>query len=485
MRLPQRGEFARSVLKLVGGTSAAQLINFATAALLTRLYTPADFGVLQLFTSATLVLSAFAALRLDLAVMIPDHEDEAVSVVALGVVLVTAVGLLAGTAGVVARMVWRTSPPPTLIAVAPLASVSIWFGGMSQLLSVWTSRRGRFGLLSGARVVQAIVTATLQVLGHFVWQTGSAGLVLGYAVGMGANLAILLSDGWRHLIVNVARGLSPSRLRQVSRRFLNFSLVSSSGSLFDAGAAQLPPFVLGALFGNTVVGYYALAYRLLSAPLNLLGLAVAQVFYQAASARRADAKGVAELTAKVFQRLLLFGGVPLALIGVAGPQLFGLVFGASWVESGLYARILTPWLLVQFLFSPLSYLFFLQNNQRLYLWFNLCQFGGLGLALLAGGVNGSQRLAIGALSLAGSVIYVVFLNVAVRTVGLSLGRLLQRVGFEISVGALVVGALILQAAVLHPRDVVVVAEASVAGAVYYAMLFARHRGMIEHLMSQA
>jgi O-antigen/teichoic acid export membrane protein len=469
-------------MKLVGGTSAAQLITFAAAALLARLYAPADFGVLQLFTSATLVLSALATLRLDLAVMIPDHDDEAVTVVALGIVLVTVVALLAGTTGIVARLTWRTSPLPTLIAVAPLVSVSIWFGGVSQVLSVWTSRRGLFGLLSSARIVQAIVTATLQALGHFVWQTGSSGLVVGYAVGMAANLAVLLAGG-RYSVAAIARALSRSRLRQVGRRFLNFSLVSSSGSLFDAGAAQLPPFVLGALFGNAVVGYYALAYRLLSAPLNLLGLAVAQVFYQAASARRADTKGVAELTATVFRRLLLFGGVPLSLIGVVGPQLFGLIFGVPWVESGLYARILTPWLLAQFLFSPLSYLFFVQNKQRLYLWFTLWQVGALGLALVAGGVFGSQRIAISALSLGGAVLYVVFLKVALRTAGLYLGRLVGQIRLEIGVGAFAIGALILQVTVLHPRDVVVVAMAGVTAVAYYVMLYAMDRKAIEDLTS--
>jgi lipopolysaccharide exporter len=381
------------------------------------------------------------------------------------------------------RMTWRVSPLPTLVAAAPFVSVSVWFSGATQLMSMWASRRRRFGLLSRSRVVQAIMTGMLQVLGSVLWTDGSTGLVFGYAVGLGTGLAILLGNGGHHLVIDLARHLSARRLMHVSRRFRRFSLVSSSGSVFDAGAAQLPAFVLGGFFGNAVVGHFALAYRLLSAPLNLLGSAVAQVFYQAASERRADAPQVGRLTGEVFQRLLLLGGVPLAIVGVIGPELFGLVFGAAWGESGVYARILIPWLLVQFVLSPLTYLFFVNNNQRLYLVFNLCQFVGLGLGLLAGSLTGSGRIAIGALSLGGCGVYLLFLNVALRTVDLRLGKLLREVSRDLAMASIIVGALAVGVA-LNRNEFIVVAEAGVAAMVYFAVLYLRYRNVIQQLTNR-
>ena len=42
------------------------------------------------------------------------------------------------------------------------------------------------------------------------------------------------------------------------------------------------------------------------------------------------------------------------LIGY-GPELFGLVFGENWTESGVYAQILAPYMLMVFLVSPFTF----------------------------------------------------------------------------------------------------------------------------------
>jgi O-antigen/teichoic acid export membrane protein len=53
-------------------------------------------------------------------------------------------------------------------------------------------------------------------------------------------------------------------------------------------------------------------------------------------------------------RLLMVGALPTAVIAVAGPWLFGLLFGPTWTEAGDYARVLALAYLVQFAVNPIS-----------------------------------------------------------------------------------------------------------------------------------
>ena len=79
-------------------------------------------------------------------------------------------------------------------------------------------------------------------------------------------------------------------------------------------------------------------------------------------------------------RLLAVGAVPAVVLVVAGPALFGLVFGPSWTEAGEYARLLAVAYLAQFAVSPVSSTLFLLERQGQELaWVTLR------LALTAGG----------------------------------------------------------------------------------------------------
>ena len=55
-----RSEFGKNVLTLITGTSVAQAIPIALSPVLTRLYTPEDFGILYLFVSISAVFSSIA-----------------------------------------------------------------------------------------------------------------------------------------------------------------------------------------------------------------------------------------------------------------------------------------------------------------------------------------------------------------------------------------------------------------------------------------
>ena len=65
-----KNTFIRAVAVLVGGSAIAHGITAVALPVLTRLYTPADFSVLAVFSGILSVVSVAACLRFDIAVSI-------------------------------------------------------------------------------------------------------------------------------------------------------------------------------------------------------------------------------------------------------------------------------------------------------------------------------------------------------------------------------------------------------------------------------
>ena len=97
-QLLPNNRFARSVSVLAGGTAAGQLIVIAASPILTRLYTPEDFGLLAVYAGILGILGVIANLRYQLAIPLPDSDEDAASIAALSLLVVVLITVLAAIA---------------------------------------------------------------------------------------------------------------------------------------------------------------------------------------------------------------------------------------------------------------------------------------------------------------------------------------------------------------------------------------------------
>ena len=87
-------EFNRNVLTLMTGTTIAQAIPIAITPILTRIYTPEDFGVFAIFIAITSIFSVIVNWRYDIAIMLPKKDEEAINILALGFIISCIISLI-------------------------------------------------------------------------------------------------------------------------------------------------------------------------------------------------------------------------------------------------------------------------------------------------------------------------------------------------------------------------------------------------------
>ena len=405
------GAAARQVMTLVTGTGLAQLIPLAVSPLLTRLYTPQDFGVFALYAGLLAVLAVLGSARYELALMLPKDDTDALPLVALAMAIV-----LAASAVVLAAVLlfqadlarWLDSPAlgPWLL----LVPVSMLLTGLVNTLTVWANRSSSYRQISISRVLQSASAAAVAVALGWGLSRGSqagVGLVLGAVAGQALAAASLAWPFWRRWGARL-QGVGWAPMRAQALRFREFPAINMPHALLDALQGSGVVALIAALFGPTLLGFHALAQRVVRTPMATLGSAVAQVFQKRAADALHAGGDTRRLVDAVLRRLVAVAVAVLPLLWFA-PELFAFVFGAAWREAGVYAQILTPWLLLNFMLSPLSQLPLLLGRQARALAYGVAyQLAMVGPLAVAWLMALSLRQALLLQSVAASVVLVAY-----------------------------------------------------------------------------
>lgn len=432
------GSFARNVVTLMTGTTFAQALMILVAPILTRLYSPEDFGVYALYTSIASIFAVFACLSYDFAIVLPEQDADATNV--LGLSILACLGMCGLTLILIA--LFRIQVANFLNA--PNLAICLWFIPLSVLgaghfkaFNYWSTRRKQFKRLAARQITQSTITSATQIGIGVTSYVGPGGLISASIIGQLAATGRLAWQIGKDEGEFLKSCISFKDLKRMAIRYKKFPLYDSWSGLFNTASTMLPALLLGYFFSPAVVGFYALGQRVLSVPMGVIGGAIAQVFYPRAT--KADRDGeLSKVTLDMFERLLAIGFVPLMLITVVAPDLFALVFGERWWTAGQYVRWMSLWLFFQFVSSPLSSVYYVLERQQNLLNFNLVMFLTRLLVIIVAGIRGDALLAIGLLGIQGAMLYVFLCIHITKVVGIPTIRILlvifKQVVFSIPYG---------------------------------------------------
>jgi len=358
-----KGQFARSVAVLAGGTAGAQLLMIAASPILTRLYTPEDFGLLAVYMSLLSLFTVISSMRYELAIPLPESDQEAAYLTLLSLFIVVFVTIISGVAVVFAgSYAAKLLGTPKLANFFWLLPVGIFLIGSYQVFNYWALRTKSFPTIAKTRIRQTISTVTIQVIG---FKLGGITLVLGQAVGQGAGTLTLAKPAIKR---PEFKGWKWVDLKIVAKRYRNFPLFSTWSGLANTAGMQIPPLMFAALFSPAIAGFYAIAHRVLALPTGLIGGAIGNVFFS--NAAEDYRKGQLQpLFENVLDKLVMISIPIMVLLIFAGPTLFEFVFGTDWKQAGIFAQWMAVWIGMVFISSPLSVLFSIVEKQAVGLFF--------------------------------------------------------------------------------------------------------------------
>jgi len=403
---PHTGGTLSDLVKLVSGTTGVQLISLIVAPILTRLYAPEAYGHLALFVSGVSLLGIIACMRYELAIPLPADEDNARTLFAIsvGFVMMMTVILAAITSafGTQIVTVFKSEALQPYLLNMPVFLAAT---GLYSAFSYWSTRKHHFGYISIAALAGAVTTAAYKLIAGALGMTYGGSLIQASTIGIviqATILGLLIRTDFQPLSID---SLSISQIRSQMRRYRKFPLIDSWGALLNNASWQVPPLLFALFFHPAAVGFYALAFRFIQLPMALIGGAVGQVTYPRLARAYVENLSLDTIVLPMIRRLSLLAVLPSFLFLAAGPTLFATVFGTVWTESGHYAQILSVWVLVWFIASPLSLIFNALERQGLLLVFHAFIFVTRLLSILLGSYMQDIRMALLLFSLTGVLVY--------------------------------------------------------------------------------
>lgn len=402
--------FRSDFVTLSMGRIFSQVIPLLVTPFLTRLYTPADFGIFATFLSLVTIVALISNGRYNLAITLPkklDKATELVIVCMIGVVATSLFSLLLFLSFRTDILNWLSLTGKESLAF--LIPIGVLIVASIESVYYWLLRRRDYKFLSRNFIIQTGVT-TLLKLGFAFLHWGWFGLVFAYILGTLLSLILLTGRFLKNSdFVNVIKGIKKKDLLDTAKEYKEFPLLSMPADGINSFANQLPNILLNSLFGSSTAGFYSMTHRVLGLPVSFVSSAMTDVYRERASAdyrEKGDSRGIFLATLKY---LTLFSLPIFIFLFLFAPAIVPFLLGDQWVEVGRYIRILTPLFLFRFIASPLSSTLYINKKQKhLLLW----QIGLLICTVASfyiGNMLGSEHLSLTIFSASYSVMYVILI----------------------------------------------------------------------------
>ena len=356
---------------LASGTGFAKILGFAAYPIITRLYSPSDFGILSVFTSSIAILVPFATLRYSVTIPLPKNDGLALNILTLGI------GLTLILAAVLSFIFIAVGKPIfgffNMVEIAEywwLLVVGITGMAFYELLSNWATRKREFSPVAKTTIWQSFLSAITKIgLG---WAgLKPLGLLIGDVISRSGGVVSLIRYFVKDFKDNI-KHVSEKKISFLFRYYKDLPLFRLPSQFLLVFSTKIPVLYFAFKFGSEATGQLGLSLVVVGIPMGLIGSNTAKAYYAEIARIGANKKEkILALTTSVTKRLSLLSLIPTLILIFFSPFLFQLIFGRDWEEAGVFTSILALYLFFQFVTAPIMNVFNVLNNQSKFLQINL------------------------------------------------------------------------------------------------------------------
>jgi O-antigen/teichoic acid export membrane protein len=368
-KIKPKSEFSKNVLTLMTGTTIAQAIPIAISPILTRIYTPEDFGVLALFVAIASIFGSIANGRYELAIMLPKKDEDAINIFALGFIITTAISLLL----LIIVLIFHDN----IINLLNNESIEIWlyfvpiavfFTGLYNILNYFNNRQKNYKDLAKVTIIKSIVTAIIQLSLGFL-KAGVSGLISGQLISQFfANSKLLKNIVKDKILISK---ISKVKILALAKRYKDFPKFSMWAILANTLSTQLINILISAFYSVATLGFYSLVQRLLGMPSSLIGNSIGQVFFQQATKEKQETGKATNSFNSTVKKLIIIGIPSFGILFFIVEDLFAFVFGEEWRIAGTYAQIIIPLFFIRFIVATVTIVNSIFEKQKISLMWQL------------------------------------------------------------------------------------------------------------------
>ena len=340
--------FLRNVITLSAGMGLASFISFCFLFILTRLFTPEEFGKWDVFMRIIQLVAILFTLRLEMTIVLPKDQKEATKVSLLSLVILSLLSFLSLIIFFLFHDYFNSligNPFDSWwLILIPLGG---FFLGFYNILLNWNSRFENYKKISKSNVIHSFVSSPLSAVLYFL---GALGLILGQIFARVIAVYFLIQNFFSEIKkVKFSEFLNSSK--NLIKKYKSFPLFEIPQSLLQRFSNDVIFYFTAFAFGGATVGILSVSEKILAKPLNIISESFKVAFYQ----RLTIEKNKTTFFLKSVLGMFFFGVLAVCLIYFIPVDAFKFLLGDNdWVKVGLYIKIISPLVLSRFVFVMAS-----------------------------------------------------------------------------------------------------------------------------------
>ena len=350
-----RNSSVRNFAKLFSANVVAQVIGLVVYPILTRMYAPEDFGLMNLFLSISGIVVIVSTAEYYNAIVLPKKESEGVWVAYLCTCILLLVVGVTSISVFFADEIAQAFNTPALAKYYWLLPISILINGGWNILNYWHIRHTQYSSISKYQLSQSTFSAVAKIgFGHAGMVQG--GLIYSMVIAPLLSLVIRIVALYRSGIKSQLLRPAWREISAMAQRYKKFPLFSLPRSFVNMVAGQLPVLLLTPLFGAEYIGWWSMALLLGFTPINMITRSIYQVLYQHTTVRVHEHQPIGGYFRR-FTLWVVVVGIPLfGVLFWLLPELTSWFLGEGWEMTSVYLRWMLPWLLCSILTASTGFL---------------------------------------------------------------------------------------------------------------------------------
>lgn len=340
---------------MILSSGIAQVILIITTPIITRLYSPTEFGEFTIFSNIAMILIPIINARYDL-LIVNTKNDRSANILSQISFLISLLILLI----LIPIFAISASLYPNFILDFIFIIIMLFLVSLTNIFTNYLNKERKYKVLSLINVFRAGSMALLQIIFGLL-ALGSLGLIIGFSLSYIAGITLGYKTFKKHF--NIVRDKEETKALFLENK--NQLVYSTPSILLNSLSFSVVVFFIGILYTNTEVGIYGMAIRVLGIPVTIISLGLSKIFMQQANDYYIEHGNFRNLLLKFSSILVIVSIILYVPLYLFSEELVNILLGHSWVDAITVIKIVIPLFVIRLIVSTVSLSVIVLQKQQL------------------------------------------------------------------------------------------------------------------------
>jgi O-antigen/teichoic acid export membrane protein len=329
--------FLKNVMTLSFGSIISQGIGFLFLPILSRLYSPHEFGLFYSFTGIAQIACLISTLKYEKSIILPEDEKKG-DVLALLTLIITCISsiIMMLLIFILKSLNIYLGAIQDYIYLIPLSSIVY---ALTSILILWFQRKEKFFLISIINITMiTLIMLSSVIIGYF--KIINNGLIISYVLGCLLLIIGIVTLCYKKFI-NIFKLIEIVDLKNSFFKYIDFPKYYLAYDLLLSGIGFIIPFLIASLFSEQDCGMYSMAIRILNVPYIIISISVSNVFLVNAKKEFQKNNSFGQLYLNTLKKLFVLGLVIYSLGFIIGGRVISIVLGTQWEGIQPYVQVIS------------------------------------------------------------------------------------------------------------------------------------------------